>query len=84
MNQLPEVVRPARCILLRVAALLAVSIAGLAAPAPARQLKIQKFSAEVFVQSDSALAVTETIEANFIGSWNGLYRSIPVEYQTPQ
>ena len=56
----------------------------LAAPAAARQLKIQKFSAEIFVQSDSALDVTETIEAHFIGSWHGLYRTIPVEYTTPQ
>jgi hypothetical protein len=55
-----------------------------AAPAAARQLKIQKFSAQIFVQSDSAINVTETIEANFIGSWHGLYRTIPVEYTTPQ
>ena len=54
------------------------------APAAARQLKIQKFTTEVFVQQDSALNVTETIEANFIGSWHGLYRSIPIEYVTPQ
>jgi len=53
-------------------------------PRRARELKIQKFSAEIFVQQDSALNVTETIEANFIGSWHGLYRSIPVEYVTPQ
>jgi uncharacterized membrane protein len=66
------------------AALLAVLLAALAAPASARQLKIQKFSAEIFVQPDAALDVTETIEANFIGAWNGLYRTIPVEYVTPQ
>ena len=28
--------------------------------------------------------MTETIEANFIGEWHGLYRTIPVEYVTPQ
>ena len=44
----------------------------------------QKFSAEIFVQPDSALDVTETIEADFIGAWHGLYRTIPVEYVTPQ
>ena len=66
------------------AALFAAMVFSLAAPAAARQLKIQKFSAEIFVQSDSALDVTETIEANFIGSWHGLYRTIPVEYTTPQ
>jgi uncharacterized membrane protein len=70
--------------LLRGAALLAVLLIAVAAPASARQLKIQKFSAEIFVQPDAALDVTETIEANFIGAWNGLYRTIPVEYVTPQ
>jgi uncharacterized membrane protein YgcG len=56
----------------------------LAMPASARQLKIQKFSAEIIVEPDSSLDVTETIEANFIGVWHGLYRTIPVEYVTPQ
>jgi hypothetical protein len=64
--------------------LLALAVLFAAAPASARQLKIQKFSAEIFVQPDAALDVTETIDVNFIGSWNGLYRTIPVEYVTPQ
>ncbi|HWF12119.1 MAG TPA: DUF2207 domain-containing protein [Candidatus Acidoferrales bacterium] len=55
-----------------------------AATASAREIKIEKFSAEIFVQQDSTLDVTETIEANFIGAWHGLYRTIPVEYVTPQ
>ena len=50
----------------------------------ARQLKIQRFTSEVYVQQDSTLDVTETIEANFIGAWHGMYRTIPVEYVTPQ
>lgn len=65
-------------------ALFFLLVIGLAAPACARQLKIQKFSAEIFVEPDSSLDVTETIEANFIGVWHGLYRTIPVEYVTPQ
>ena len=56
----------------------------MAALASARQLKIEKFSAEIFVQPDSSLDVTETIEADFIGVWHGLYRTIPIEYVTPQ
>jgi uncharacterized membrane protein len=28
--------------------------------------------------------VTETITAHFAGSWNGLYRTVPVQYTTPQ
>jgi hypothetical protein len=66
------------------AALLALAALLAATPAAARQLQIQRFSAEIFVQSDAALDVTETIDANFIGAWNGLYRTIPVEYVTPQ
>ena len=56
----------------------------LAASASARELKIEKFSAEIFVQPDSSLDVNETIEVNFIGAWHGLYRTIPVEYVNPQ
>src|ERR1700741_4353208 len=46
--------------------ILSLLLLALAASASARQLKIQKFSAEIFVQPDSSLDVTETIEANFI------------------
>jgi uncharacterized membrane protein len=52
--------------------------------ASARELKIEKFSAEIFVQQDASLEVNETIDVNFIGAWHGLYRTIPVEYVTPQ
>jgi uncharacterized membrane protein len=72
-----------RNLLLRMS-LLALLVVALAASASARQLKIEKFSAEIIVEPDSSLDVTETIEANFIGEWHGLYRTIPVEYVTPQ
>ena len=65
-------------------ALLLLFVTVFVASASARELKIEKFSAEIFVQPDSTLDVTETIEANFIGVWHGLYRTIPVEYVTPQ
>ena len=58
--------------------------AGFAAPASARQLKIQNFKAEIIVEPDASIGVTETIQADFIGVWHGLYRTIPVEYVTPQ
>ena len=51
-----------------------------AASTAARQIKIQKFSADIFVQQDSVVNVTETIEVNFIGAWHGFYRTIPIEY----
>ncbi|MBZ5660095.1 MAG: DUF2207 domain-containing protein [Acidobacteriia bacterium] len=65
-------------------ALLFALVFAFTASASARELKIQKFASEVFVQPDASLDVTETIEANFIGVWHGLYRSIPIEYVTPQ
>jgi len=66
------------------AAVLALLAMAFSAGASARQLQIEKFYAEIFVQPDSSLDVTETIEANFIGVWHGMYRTIPVEYVTPQ
>lgn len=70
--------------LIRRSLVLCLLLLVLAASASARQLKIDKFSAEIFVQPDSSLDVTETIEVNFIGAWHGLYRTIPVEYTTPE
>ena len=66
------------------ASMAALLVIALAASASARELKIQKFSAEIFVQPDATLDVTETIDVHFIGVWHGLYRTIPVEYVTPQ
>ena len=59
-------------------------ILAFAASLSARELKIEKFSAEIFVEPDSTINVNETIEVNFIGTWHGLYRTIPVEYLGPQ
>jgi uncharacterized membrane protein len=54
-------------------------------PANAKELKIEKFDAQIAVLPDSSVNITETITAHFIGSpWHGLYREIPVEYVTPQ
>ncbi len=65
------------------ACLLAFVAIAFAASASARQLKIESFSAKIIVEPDSSLDVTETIDADFIGAWHGLYRTIPVEYETP-
>ena len=54
-------------------------------PVLAKELKIEKFNAQITVLPDSSVRVTETITAHFIGGpWHGLYRDIPVEYFTPQ
>ncbi len=65
-------------------ALLALALLLLALPAAARSLVIEKFEVEVIVNPDGTLDVTETIQPRFTGSWNGIYRTIPVEYATPQ
>src|SRR6266481_9685995 len=50
-----------------------------------RELRIENFHSETLVMPDGAIDVTENIQAHFIGGpWHGLYRTIPVEYITPQ
>ena len=64
---------------------LAAALLGLAAPAAAqRTLVIQRFAAEIAVGADGSVVVDETIVPRFTGSWNGIFRTIPVEYRTPQ
>ena len=58
---------------------------GGAVPALAqRTLLITDFAADVRVNIDGTIDVSETIRAQFNGTWNGLYRTIPVDYRTPQ
>jgi uncharacterized membrane protein len=50
-----------------------------------RELRIENFHSETIVMPDGSIDVTETVQAHFIGGpWHGLYRTIPVEYVTPQ
>jgi uncharacterized membrane protein len=49
-----------------------------------RSYTIERFDARIRVNRDASIDVTETITARFVGSWNGLYRTIPVEYRTAQ
>ncbi|MFO8173750.1 MAG: DUF2207 domain-containing protein [Longimicrobiales bacterium] len=49
-----------------------------------RTLRIQHFHVALEVESDGDLRVMESIRIRFGGSWNGFYRTIPVEYRTPQ
>ncbi len=68
----------------REAAALALLVLLVALPALARQIVIRNFDEEIQVNTDGTIDVTETIEAQFIGSWHGLYRTIPTEYTTPE
>jgi uncharacterized membrane protein len=71
-------------------ALVAGALAALAwlfAAAPAlaqRTLVIQNFDATIDVSPDGSIVVEEVIVPRFTGSWNGIYRTIPIQYRTPQ
>src|SRR4051812_15329710 len=47
-----------------------------------RSYAIDRFDARIIVNRDASIDVTETITASFDGSYNGLYRTIPIEYRT--
>ena len=53
-------------------------------PLLARSQVHESFHVDIRVHPSGELEVTETIRTRFEGSWNGLYRFIPVEYVTPQ
>jgi len=61
----------------------AVFVTFFAVRASARTLRISEFHAELDVLPDSSLDVTETIHVQFSGAWQGIYRTIPVEYAGP-
>ncbi len=64
--------------------LLGALLIAAALPAAARKLVIQSFDVVVVVLPEGIIDVTETIRPRFTGSWRGIYRTIPVEYGTPQ
>ncbi len=54
------------------------------AAAAQRTLLILDFHADIEVHADGSIVVEETIVPRFTGTWNGIYRTIPVQYRTPQ
>jgi hypothetical protein len=55
------------------------------APAvPGRSLEIPQFFSSVTVLEDGTIRVQERVVATFHGAWHGLYRTIPIDYRTPQ
>ena len=64
--------------------LLLLLVAALPTAVAARSLVIERFDAEVVVSPEGVTYVTETIQPRFTGEWNGIFRTIPVEYRTPQ
>ncbi len=69
---------------LRLCALLTVLVAIAILPvdrAAARSMDITHFDVQLDVNVDGTLDVTEMIEVEFSGSWQGMYRTIPVRYR---
>lgn len=65
-------------------ALLLLLGAALPVAAQGRSIAFDRFDATIDVHSDGSIEVRERIQVTFTGSWNGIFRRIPVRYQTPQ
>ncbi len=68
----------------RIAALAAALLVAASPLAAQRTLEIDRFDSKMIVLADGRLDVTETITATFHGSWNGIYRTLPLEYRNGQ
>lgn len=62
---------------------LAAFLLAFCASASAGTVRIRDFHVELDVLPDSSLDVTETVQVDFTGARNGIYRTIPVEYAGP-
>ena len=61
----------------------ALAAAALPAHAQERSLDIREMNARIIVTRAGNVSVTERFVVHFNGSWNGIYRMIPVEYDAP-
>jgi uncharacterized membrane protein len=79
-------VRPGRARIGGLLALIFFPAAALifATPAAAREYGVKDFNEQVTVNPDGSVEVTEIIDVRFVGAYHGIYRTIPVEYETPQ
>ncbi|MBR9990252.1 MAG: DUF2207 domain-containing protein [Gemmatimonadetes bacterium] len=66
-------------------ALALTALAALAMPVTGqeRSLDIREMNARIVVTRGGTVSVTERFVVDFRGSWNGIYRTIPVEYDGP-
>src|SRR5512133_2346919 len=62
---------------------LLLTILVLSAPALARSWRIADFNTSIAIGQDGTALIHERITASFEGSFNGIYRTIPVEYPGP-
>jgi len=49
-----------------------------------RSYSIERFDARIRINADASIDVTESITAQFVGSYNGLFRVIPIKYRNAQ
>src|SRR5262245_16454410 len=75
---------PAERAVPRVPLVILALLLGTSSAAAQKSYSIERFDARIRVNPDASIDVTETISARFVGSWNGLYRTIPVKYRTAQ
>ena len=68
----------------RATTILALALLTAAPAAAQRTLVIERFDATIEVSADGSLRVEEYIVPRFTGTWNGIFRTIPVEYRSPQ
>jgi len=62
-----------------------VFVLAAASPAAAqRSLVIERFDTAIDVEAGGGIVVEERLQARFTGSWNGLFRTIPIQYRSPQ
>lgn len=48
-----------------------------------KRLRVVDFRVELTVNEDGTMQVLESIQYEFTGSWNGVFRDIPINYQAP-
>lgn len=77
---------PIACILRRAHAisLLLLFLLLVAHSAAARQYSVKDFNEQVTINANGTVEVTEIMEFKFVGSYQGVFRTIPVEYTTRQ
>jgi uncharacterized membrane protein len=70
--------------LLRSLVLILIAFVAIAVPAHAREWRISQFHTTIAVMDDSTMVVTERINLVFIGQFQGIHRTIPVQYPGPR
>ena len=60
------------------------SLAAAPVAGQAKSLEIEQFDTRISVLSNGRIHVVEAIRFRFAGSWNEVYRDIPIRYETPR